>query len=110
METVQFKLNSGASTEDFPAVYVIPFFIEDAEKYTDINFVRRKIQNAKWAAWEIRFGRLTVAKQNYLLELAVEAAPQFIYQSTTYNIEILENPNVRFQGGSIRISNTAKET
>jgi len=109
METVQFKLTSGSSTEDFNAVYVIPDFIEDAEKYNDINFTRRKVQNAYWKVWEIRFGFLTVAKQDYLNELKVQTAPQFIYNSVTYTIDVLEM-QVRYQGGTIRIANITKET
>lgn len=109
METVEFKFSSGDSAEEFNAVYVVPDFIEDAEKYDDINFTKRKIQNAKWKVFEVRFGYLTVAKQNYLLELKVQTAPQFIYATTTYNIQVLEI-QPRFQGGMIRVVKTTKET
>lgn len=109
METVEFKFSSGDSAEEFNAVYVIPDFAEDAEKYIDINFTRRKVQNAYWKVFEVRFGYLTVAKQDYLNELKIKTAPQFIYNTVTYNIEVLEI-QVRYQGGMIRVAKTAKET
>lgn len=109
MVTAQFKLNSGASTVDLPAVYILEDFLEDSEKYTDINWTRRKIQNAKWKVWEVRFGYLNVGEQTYLYFLKAEELPQFIYDTVTYDIEILE-VQIRYQGGMIRVANILKET
>ncbi|MEE9572145.1 MAG: hypothetical protein V3W20_03780 [Candidatus Neomarinimicrobiota bacterium] len=108
MEVVQLKKTSGSVTEDFNALYIIPYRIEDYEKYTDVNFVRRKLQNAYWLAFEIRFALLTAAKMDYLNEIRIETAPQAIIDSTTYNIDILEL-NVRPTGGLMKIAKTSAE-
>lgn len=103
------KLNSSATPEAFEAVYIIPDWDEDAEKYDDINFTKRKIQNAKWKVWDIRLGYLSVAKQDYLLQFKVQVAPQFVYNSTTYSVQV-ESVEVRTQGSNLRIINVTKES
>jgi hypothetical protein len=102
------KLNSGSTPEAFEAVYIIPDWDEEAEKYDDINFTKRKISNAIWQVWDIRLGYLPVAKQDYLLQFKVQEAPQFVYLSTTWNV-IVDEVTVRANGSNIRLINNTKE-
>lgn len=108
METVGFKKNSGAAQNDFDAVIVreTPHLTESI--FTDINKVHRKVIGAEYKEFSIRFGFLDESEITYLDELLKEAAPQFIYSATTYDIVITEH-NVRSQGGSMKVRKTAAE-
>ena len=109
METIQFKYSSGGSAVTFNAVYVRPDFMEDSEEFDDVNYTKRKTQNAKWQVWDIRFGLLSITQQDWLNELKVQTAPQMIYESTTYDIQILEK-QIRQIGASMKCVKTTKET
>jgi hypothetical protein len=109
MDTVQFKKDSGAATNTFDAVFVEVSYLTEEERYTKVDFTRVREVIATWKVWSIRFGLLTEAQIDYLNELAVEAVPQMIYATVTYNIEI-DKMSVKFKGGTARVIKTAKET
>lgn len=109
MIAIQFKKTSGSSARDFNAVIVEPDFVLDGEQYSDINKTLRNRIDAKYLAWNIRFSFLPEDDQDYLLELRAEAAPQFIHESTTYNIRIEPGSAIRPYGATMTVVKTTPE-
>ena len=106
--TISLKKTSVAATTNFLAVSVSTFYETEKEDYTNINDVRARIIKAVWKKFEVRFAVLSEAQMDYLEEITTEAAPQFIYNSTTYDI-LVERVNARNRGGSIILTLTDPE-
>src|SRR3990172_1139427 len=102
MIIVGFKKSSSDPQQDVSAIYAAPLSEKEMTRFTDINYNRRSIKRASWLAWEIRFGALTEAQMDYLVELDKQEAPQMILNSLTYNIEI-DQLRIRPVGGSITV-------
>lgn len=110
MIAIQFKNSSGDTAVDFNAIIVEPDFdLPDKIEYPDINNVLRQSIGPVYKMWNIRFAYLPEADQDYLLALKYQAAPQFIHESTTYNIRIVGKPNVRSHGATITVVKTTPE-
>jgi hypothetical protein len=108
MITVSFKKNATATAQNFNAVYVEPEY--ETEDYTFVNAndeLVRVILTAR-KIFNVRFGVLTEAEQDYLAELYKEELPQFIYNGTTYNV-IVKRVNAKYRGGSITLINSVAE-
>ena len=108
-DTVGFKKDSGAAQEDIEATEVIALPNEvDDEEYTQVDFTRKRLINAEWKRWQVNFAFLTEAQMDYLNELLSETEPQFIYDSTTYDV-LVQDSRIQQTGGSIVLINTVKE-
>jgi len=108
METVQFKKNSGAAAETFSAVSVTPELVTEEERWIDLAGERRRTVFQTYRRWSIELALLTTAQMDYLLELQAEPAPQMVYDSTTYDVEI-EEVKAKYRGGSITVINRDPE-
>jgi len=108
METVQFKKNSGAGAESFSAVSVSPELITEDDKWSDLSGQRQRTVFFTYKRWEIMFSLLSVAQMDYLQELQAEEAPQMVYASVTYDVEI-EKVNAKYKGGTITLINRDPE-
>lgn len=108
MKSIQFKKDSGATANTFDAIIVTESPFKTKAKYSDINQVLRQRTVAEYKQFDISFGYLDDAQQTYLKELKEEDAPQFIYDSTTYDIRIV-TMQVRANGGKAVVRKTTKE-
>lgn len=108
MKTVSFKKNSAGTQNDFDAISVIEKPFKEKRQYSDINLTQRQITIAEYKEFQVEFGFLDEAQQTYLNELKEEDAPQFIYNSTTYDVRVV-SLTVRANGGKAVVRKTVKE-
>lgn len=108
MVTIQLKRNASGATFNISAVYVRPRHEVDDERYIAINRKRKQVVDAYWKKWEIKFGYLSEAFQQFLDTLESSNEVTFTYQSTTYNVEV-DRVNPLPIGGSIILINREPE-
>lgn len=103
MITVGFKTSSGATLNNFSALKVVPTFDVEAENVVDINKYRWHLVQAIYPEFEITFGFLTTAQQDYLLALNQYQFPELHYDGNTYVISVSGNPQMKRFGGKIKV-------
>lgn len=108
MESLELKTSSGASAQAFSAVTVVLDYLTDEERYSNEDWYRYRTVYAKWKRWTITFPLLSTTLQDYLLGFVAEEEPQFIYASTTYNVEV-EESDIKHQGATLVLVNRDPE-
>lgn len=108
MESLQLKTSSGASAQSLSAVTVVQDYFTDEERYTSTGWGRYRTIYAKWKRWTVVFPLLSEALQDYLLGFVAEEEPQFIFESTTYNVEV-EESDIKHQGATLVLVNRDPE-
>jgi len=101
MVTIGLKKVSTDSQTDFN-VFLVPDYITEDIKDTYLDFERFREVLAKYRVWEITFGILNETQMDFLADYSTKEEPQFIYDSNTYNVEILEFKN-GYKGATMKI-------
>jgi len=109
METVQLRHDSGDGWTSLSAIQVVPDYDVDATLYSDINDNLRKIVDVAHKVWHITFARLNSIKQDFLIDMKNEEAPQMLYNTVTYNVRI-KSITARHIGSKITLANVVKES
>jgi len=102
METVQLKKVSTDSATSFNAVNVIPEYEVEDKIFKAENFTRTRKVYATYRKWVIEFAILNTTEIDFLSDYATREEPQFIYDSTTYNVEVTKLQN-GFKGATLEI-------
>ena len=109
MTTVQFRTDSSATFASYSAVIVEVDYENDETVYNDMSWNNKKIVNASWKKWNIKFSRLSETQMDALLALKKEEEPQMSISSTTYDI-VIKAMSMKAIGATITVINKTKET
>lgn len=107
MKSIQLTYNDGSQlvSRNFDVVVLWKDYYKEETSYTGIDWKQGKIVHAVYDRWNIYFGNLSEADQDFLIEWEkheIEADTKMTYNSTDYGPLIIQRLDIKPNKGILR--------
>ena len=100
--TLKYTASSVEYTQNFDVIAIWKDYFKEETKYDELDWTKGKIVHAVYDRWNVHFGHLTEAQQNFLIQWElheVESTTKMTYNSTDYGPLIIQKLTIKPHNG-----------